>query len=66
MTHYMNSLMSLMLEVMCDLLMMMCGAWQCGEVMWQEEVMLGSLTERTEVNKKVSFRTSGQTKYMLP
>ncbi len=62
MTPYMNSLMSLMFGVMCNLLVIMCGAWQRGEVMWQEEVMFRSLTERTEVNKKVSFRTSGQTK----
>jgi hypothetical protein len=61
MTHYMNSLMLLMFDVMCNLLVMMCGAWQHGEVMWQEEVTFRSLTERTEVNKKVSFRTSGQT-----
>jgi hypothetical protein len=27
MTHYMHSLMSLMFEVMCDLLVVMCGAW---------------------------------------
>jgi hypothetical protein len=53
--------MPLMFDVMCDLLVMMCGAWQCGEVMWREEVMFRSLTERMEVNKKVSFRTSGQT-----
>jgi hypothetical protein len=30
-------------------------------MMWQEEVTFRSLTERTEVNKKVSFQTSGQT-----
>jgi hypothetical protein len=58
----MNSLMPLMFDVMCNLLVMMCGAWQRGEVMWQEEVTIRSLTERTEVNKKVSFQTSGQTK----
>jgi hypothetical protein len=40
---------------------MMCGAWQHGEVMWREEVMFRSLTERMEVDKKVSFQTSGQT-----
>ena len=51
-----------MFDVMCDLLVMMWGAWQRGEVMWREEVMFRSLTERTEVNKKVSFPTSGQTK----
>ena len=62
MTHYMNSLMPLMFDVMCDLLVMMCGAWQHGEVMWQEEVTFRSLTERMEVNKKVSFRISGRTK----
>ncbi len=61
MTHYMNLLMPLMFDVMWDLLVMMCGAWQQGEVMWQEEVTFRSLTERAEVNKKVSFRTSGQT-----
>ncbi len=60
MTHYINSLMPLMFDVMCNLLVMMCGEWQCGEVMWQEEVTFRSLTERTEVNMKVSFRTSGQ------
>ncbi len=62
MTHSMNSLMLLMFDGLCDLLVMMCGAWQCGEVMWQEEVTFRSLTERTEVNKKVPFRTSRQTK----
>jgi hypothetical protein len=41
-----------MFDVMCDLLVMMWGAWQRGEVMWREEVMFRSLTERTEVNKK--------------
>jgi hypothetical protein len=55
MTHHMNSLMPLMFDVMCDLLVMMCGAWQCDEVMWREELMFRSLTERMEVNKKVSF-----------
>jgi hypothetical protein len=34
MTHYMNSLMPLMFDVMCNLLVMMCGAWQRDEVMW--------------------------------
>jgi hypothetical protein len=54
--------MPLMFDVVCKLLVMMCGAWQHGEVMWQEEVTFRSLTEKTKVNKKVSFRTSGQTK----
>jgi hypothetical protein len=31
-------------------------------VMWREEVTFRSLTERMKVKKKVSFRTSGQTK----
>ncbi len=39
----------------------MVRAWLRGEVMWQEEVRFGSLTEGTEVQEKVSFRTSGQT-----
>jgi hypothetical protein len=42
MTHYMNSLMPLMFDLMRDLLVMMCGAWQRGEVMWPEEVMFRS------------------------
>jgi hypothetical protein len=50
-----------MFDVMCNLLVMMCGAWQHGEVMWQEEVMFRSLTDKAEVNRKVSFQTSGQT-----
>ncbi len=59
----MNSLMPLMFYVMRHLLvMMMGGAWQRGKVMLREEATFRSLTERTEVNKKVSFRTSGQTK----
>jgi hypothetical protein len=62
MTHDMNSLMPLMFDVMCNLLVMMCGAWQCGEIMWQEEVMFRNLRERMEVNKKVSFQTSRKTK----
>jgi hypothetical protein len=53
----MNSLMSLMFEVMCNQLVMMCGVWQRGEVMLQEEVTFRSLTERTKVNKKMSFQT---------
>jgi hypothetical protein len=61
MTHYMNSLIKVDVFVMCNLLVMMCGAWQRGEVMWREKVTFRSLTERTEVNKKVSFQTSGQT-----
>jgi hypothetical protein len=36
-------------------------AWLRGEVMWREEVTFISLTEGTEVQEKVSFRTSGQT-----
>jgi hypothetical protein len=62
MTHYMNSLMPLMFDVMCNLLVMMCGEWQRGQVMWRQEVTFRSLTERTEVKKKVSFQISGQTK----
>ncbi len=62
MTHYINSLMPLVFDMMCGLLVMMCAcAWQHGEVMWRKEVMFRSLTERMEVNKKVSFQTSGQT-----
>ncbi len=39
----------------------MARAWLHGEVMWQKEVMFRSLTEGTEVQEKVSFKTSGQT-----
>jgi hypothetical protein len=54
-------MMLMMFEVMCDLLVM-CGAWGRGEVMGRVEVTVRSLTERTEVNKKVSYQISIQTK----
>jgi hypothetical protein len=41
-------------------------AWLRGEVMWQEKVMFRSLTEGTEVQEKVSFRTSGKTTSKRP
>jgi hypothetical protein len=49
-------------DVWCDDYRGWCvaRAWLCGEVMWQEEVTFRSLTEGTEVQEKVSFRTSGQ------
>jgi hypothetical protein len=54
-------MMLMMFEIMCNHLVI-CGAWQRGDVMWQEEVTFRSLIERTEVNKKVSYQIFGQTK----
>ncbi len=55
-------------DVWCDDYVGWCVAcaWLRGEVMWQEEVTFRSLTEGTEVQEKVSFRTSGQTTSKRP